>query len=221
VGWGTGDDSDRAHTESANALRQTDAVVRLIDDAISRDIEFRLTKPILCELNRLAVDGLIRTAGQYRKRDDIEIVNSAHRPPPAKKIPEMVAAMCEHPGPPGRFPARRSRLRLQEDAFSEAIVRSAYAMWRLNWIHPFDDGNGRTARAASYLVLCTGMRWRLPGKRALPSRIKERQIQYWRCLQEADAAWQRGRVDVSAMARLIFDAVLDQLRDAVAEAPAR
>ncbi|MEX1365172.1 MAG: Fic family protein [Nannocystaceae bacterium] len=25
-----------------------------------------------------------------------------------------------------------------------------YTLWRLNWIHPFVEGNGRTARAACY-----------------------------------------------------------------------
>ncbi|MBL8221394.1 MAG: Fic family protein, partial [Bryobacterales bacterium] len=30
-------------------------------------------------------------------------------------------------------------------------------MWRLNWIHPFFGGNGRTARSASYLVLCASL----------------------------------------------------------------
>jgi hypothetical protein len=40
-------------------------------------------------------------------------------------------------------------------------------MWRTNWVHPFDDGNGRTARAASYLVLCVKLGYRLPGKKSL------------------------------------------------------
>jgi len=28
---------------------------------------------------------------------------------------------------------------------------AAYTLWRMNWIHPFVDGNGRTSRAVSYL----------------------------------------------------------------------
>ncbi len=31
---------------------------------------------------------------------------------------------------------------------------AAYALWRLNWIHPFIEGNGRTARAACYYLIC-------------------------------------------------------------------
>src|SRR3546814_5673929 len=31
---------------------------------------------------------------------------------------------------------------------------AAFGLWRLNWIHPFIEGNGRTARAACYFLLC-------------------------------------------------------------------
>lgn len=37
------------------------------------------------------------------------------------------------------------------------IVLEAYALWRLNWIHPFINGNGRTARALCYYVICLRM----------------------------------------------------------------
>ena len=30
---------------------------------------------------------------------------------------------------------------------------AAYALWRLNWIHPFVNGNGRTARLFSYFLM--------------------------------------------------------------------
>jgi Fic family protein len=31
---------------------------------------------------------------------------------------------------------------------------AAFAFWNLNWIHPFIEGNGRTARAACYDLIC-------------------------------------------------------------------
>jgi Fic family protein len=34
-----------------------------------------------------------------------------------------------------------------------ALHLAAYVMWRLNWIHPFTDGNGRTSRISSYVIL--------------------------------------------------------------------
>ena len=37
---------------------------------------------------------------------------------------------------------------------ADPIWLTAYVLWRLNNIHPFINGNGRTARAACYFVLC-------------------------------------------------------------------
>ena len=42
---------------------------------------------------------------------------------------------------------------------------AAYALWRLNWIHPFVEGNGRTARAACYYLICMKAGRLLPGKK--------------------------------------------------------
>ena len=81
------------------------------------------------------------------------------------------------------------------------IHLSSYVMWRLNWIHPFVDGNGRTSRAVSYLVLCAKLGYRLPGTKTIPERIAEEKRPYYAALGQADKAWQEGRVDVSEMER--------------------
>ena len=44
----------------------------------------------------------------------------------------------------------------------------AYALWRLNWIHPFIEGNGRTARAACYYLICLRNGGLLPGIKIVP-----------------------------------------------------
>ena len=49
---------------------------------------------------------------------------------------------------------------------ADPLFVAAYVLWRICWIHPFDDGNGRTARAASYFVLCQRL-WLEPS-RAIP-----------------------------------------------------
>ena len=41
---------------------------------------------------------------------------------------------------------------------------AAFALWRLNWIHPFRNGNGRTARAFTYAVICLKYGAMLNGK---------------------------------------------------------
>ena len=34
-----------------------------------------------------------------------------------------------------------------------SIHFGAYLMWRVNWVHPFFGGNGRTSRAVAYMVM--------------------------------------------------------------------
>jgi Fic family protein len=67
-----------------------------------------------------------------------------------------------------------------------AIHLSAYVMWRLNWIHPFTDGNGRTSRAASYLILCVKTGYLLPGKLTIPDQISQDRTPYYQALEAAD-----------------------------------
>ena len=89
---------------------------------------------------------------------------------------------------------------------------SSYVMWRLNWIHPFEDGNGRTSRALSYLVLCVRTGYRLPGATTIPDRISTNKFPYYDALDAADEAWKAGsKTDVSKMEELLGDHLAGQL----------
>jgi Fic family protein len=68
-------------------------------------------------------------------------------------------------------------------------VSAAYILWRLNWIHPFAEGNGRTARAVAYLVLSVQFGRELPGEITLVERMSQRKRDYWHALEAADRAW--------------------------------
>jgi Fic family protein len=68
---------------------------------------------------------------------------------------------------------------------------ASYVMWRLNWIHPFTDGNGRTSRAVSYLVLCIRLRALLPGKLTIPEQIEQDKTPYYRALEAAERCVER------------------------------
>jgi Fic family protein len=86
-------------------------------------------------------------------------------------------------------------------------------MWRVNWIHPFRDGNGRTSRAASYLVLTVRLGQILPGEPTIADQIVENKIPYYDALDDADAAWRQQRLDLSAMEHLIEKLLEKQLSD--------
>ncbi len=79
------------------------------------------------------------------------------------------------------------------DQAKGSLHLSAYALWRLNWIHPFEDGNGRTARALCYLLFCARERVIPPGGVSLPERIYRHRLSYHHLLEEADLVWRRNR----------------------------
>lgn len=81
------------------------------------------------------------------------------------------------------------------------IHLAAYVMWRLNWIHPFTDGNGRTSRALSYLVLCIRLKMLLPGRTTIPEQIEKDRTPYYKALEAADEAWAGDRIDLAAASR--------------------
>ena len=92
------------------------------------------------------------------------------------------------------------------------IHLSAYVMWRLNWIHPFFGGNGRTSRAVSYLVLLAKLGYVLPGVLSIPEQIVTNRQPYYQALDDADLRWHRKQVvDVSKMEELISQMLLIQL----------
>lgn len=87
-------------------------------------------------------------------------------------------------------------------------------MWRLNWIHPFADGNGRTSRILSYVVLSIRAQSVFPGTPTIPEQIVENRDPYFEALDAADAARTEGRVDVGRMEELLSSMLAKQLTSA-------
>ena len=69
------------------------------------------------------------------------------------------------------------------------VFIASYLLWRLVWIHPFMGGNGRIARALSYLAICVGYNDWLPGTQPIPALINQHRNEYIACLEHADDAW--------------------------------
>jgi Fic family protein len=177
-----------ARVEGRNGLRQFDRMIELIDAAVAPSApKFRLRPSVVMDLNRIAVDGLMSAPGSYRQAS-ITISGAKHQPPPAEEVARHMDDMCEY---------------VQDNWGATPVHLAAYVMWRLNWIHPFRDGNGRTSRAATYLVLCARLAMRLPGTKTIPERIAAEKPPYYAALENADAAWSHGKVDVQSMEKLL------------------
>jgi len=81
----------------------------------------------------------------------------------------------------------------------------------MNWIHPFVDGNGRTSRAVSYLVLCVRLGYVLPGTQTIPEQISRNKDPYYKALEAADKANAAGKIDITEMEKLLESLLAAQL----------
>ena len=70
---------------------------------------------------------------------------------------------------------------------SDPFFLSAFVLWRPNSIHPFINGNGRTARACCYYVLCVKAGGWIGGSPILPNLLQEHRQEYIDALRHADA----------------------------------
>lgn len=196
------DPIELAKREASNALDQFDWGMDEVDRWLSSGRP-NLKVSMLLELHRRALDGIDQYAGNFRPAG-VAIKGSKHAPVASNDVARYVEEMLDY---------------LQDNwADKTGIHLSAYAMWRLNWIHPFADGNGRTSRIFSYMVLCGCLGQRLPGKLSIPEQIAEDKTPYYHALEQADAAYRKGSIDVSEMEKLLEGYLANQLLDVHGEA---
>ena len=185
----------KAEAEAANGLLQYDYAVKSVSEALER-LPFKLRVSRILSFQREALQGISAFAGLTRPAG-VEIEGSVHEPPGAHLVQELLEEMCDYVN------------ERWKDA--PAIPLAAYAMWRLNWIHPFVDGNGRTSRILSFYVLSVKLGSVLPGTPTFPDLVKAHRDTYEDALDSADAACKEGRTDVSAMEALIESLLAKQL----------
>jgi Fic family protein len=199
------DPSEKARREAQNRLKQAALTAAIIRSSAQNDERpFQLRQGVLMKLHSTALQGIHVLAGTFRN-GSAKIDGSNHEPPPAFEVADEVADLCDHVNAEW---SRRS-----------ALYLSSYVMWRINWIQPFADGNGRTSRAASYIVLNTKLDGLLPGTPTIPDLIGADKAPYYDALEAADAAWkERSVVDVSQLERLIGEMLAKQLLNAAKQA---
>ncbi|HYM41090.1 MAG TPA: Fic family protein [Thermoplasmata archaeon] len=125
---------------------------------------FRFDHAALRDLHELITRGTMESSGTYR-REQVWIGGSAHVPPTSSEIVPMLDEMFR-----------------QIRSIREPVLRGIFLHHRLAFIHPFVDGNGRTARLAANLVLMSA------GYPPVVLRVEDRR-RYYAFLEEAD----RGR----------------------------
>lgn len=139
-----------------------------IDKTVEKDSP--LTEQFIRELHQLAVWNLKRegadTPGRYRQ-GAVRIAQSQHCPPPALKVPDYMQELLDFINRP--------------DKPKYDLLKIAQAHHRFVWIHPFDNGNGRTVRLLTYALLIKyGFRVASSGRLLNPTAVfcNDRQCYY-------------------------------------------
>ncbi len=198
------DQDEIARREAENGLRQFALALEMIRNHVKdRERPFKLRAGYIIQLHKLALEGIHRLAGTYRNTP-VTIGGSRHQPPDSAFVADEVQDLCSY---------------VNDNWESKTAAHlAAYVLWKMNWIHPFADGNGRTARAISYVVMSIRLDSLLPGTPTIPDQIAADKNPYYNALELADEAWASGRVDVSILDELLVDMLAKQLLGATKEA---
>ena len=161
------------------------------------DGRFVVTEKHICELHFIIADGTsIETPGEYRKEQVIVGKNRDYIPPEAKKVKPLMKEFVSV---------------LNQDWEKYSVTRiAAFTLWKINWIHPFNNGNGRTSRLFSYLLMnMKAGHAPLPGKEGFlvhENLADEYRPQYVEGLRQAD-----NNKDLSHLENLITKLLHSQL----------
>ena len=162
------------------------------------DASVTLERPLMSEslikaLNFHAIVGLHHEAGQYRS---CEVDVGLYRPPDHFRIEPLMDDLVNE-----------LNWRWQS---AELFELAAYALWKINNIHPFVNGNGRTARAVCYFIVCVKLGGQLLGDTILPDMLREEPMRssvYVPALQAADDG------DIVPLTNLIRYLIAQQIAD--------
>jgi Fic family protein len=114
-----------------------------------------LTKELLQQIHSLMTYKTLENPedeGRFRENDNIVVENSithevVHTPPGYTDIPEFVESLCNFFND------------MEKEVFVHPIIRAIIVHFMIAYVHPFVDGNGRTARALFYWYMLKSGYW--------------------------------------------------------------
>ncbi|GLS88269.1 hypothetical protein GCM10010873_32430 [Cypionkella aquatica] len=187
----------------SNGDRQFSFLQSIVNAALSTNQLF-LSQSILKALNFHAIACLHTNAGEYRPCP-VYVHNGDGNPENIFHTPEhfRVSALMDN------------FINLINSTWSQVdpVTIGAFILWKLCAIHPFINGNGRTARAACYFAICVKAGGWLPGDVILPTLLK-RSAEYIPALKAADASHKAGALDLTQLQTLIGKLLNEQIASA-------
>ena len=117
--------------------------------------EKKITPELILEIHRKVTKGTLDNSddeGNFRNNNNIVVGDSmnseiiSHIPPDYKKIPSLIQKLCD-------FANNDSK------EFVHPIIKGIILHFLIGYIHPFNDGNGRTARSIYYWYMFSQGYW--------------------------------------------------------------
>ena len=181
----------------SNLDRQYQFLVSVVETSIQTN-RLYLSQTVIKAFNYHAIVCLHSDAGQYRP---CEVTIGNHTPPMWIHVQAHMDELVNFVN------------RVWEQ--TDGILLASWVLWRLNWIHPFVNGNGRTARITAYYILCLKFGGLLPGKLQLPELLRrdrgKKDDPYVAALRTADESLKKGQLDLSEMHGLMSKLLQEQL----------
>jgi Fic family protein len=145
-----------------------------------------LTPEVVLELHRIVTEGTLANpdaAGRLQRPDEERVAvfdrddseRPVHRPPPAEQLPERMELLC-------RFANGTD----DESQFVHPVVRAILLHFWLAYDHPFEDGNGRTARVLFFWAMLRHSYW-LAEYLPISRFIRKAPAQYERAFLETES----------------------------------
>jgi len=173
----------RAYQE--REVRNVIKALQQIADQVEAGEYPRLTRELICDYNRQVLDGLEdelddkAVPGVIRTHS---VVVGNYRGAPAEDCPALLDRLCawlegtdfKHENP--------------EIDFALMLARAVLAHLYIAWIHPFGDGNGRTARLVEFLILARSGQVPLTAAHLLSNHYNLTRDRYYRELDRSSRA---------------------------------
>jgi Fic family protein len=129
--------------------------------ALMRQVSELKTEPVtvdlLMEIQRIATEGTLDNpdaAGRFQRPGEVRVGvydnynNLLHTPPPADSLDERAARLCAF-----------ANGQAAERGYVPPVIRAIISHFMMGYDHPFEDGNGRTARGLFYWIMLRQEYW--------------------------------------------------------------
>lgn len=172
-------DNSSTPNESIEEIRNNEKAINFIEEHIDNT---PINRAFVAELHKIVVDGLDREGskrpGEYRN-NNLKIAGSNHTPPEATLVNDLMIELFDFIN--------------MEHSEKYDLIKISIAHHKFVWIHPFDNGNGRTVRLLTYAMMIK-MGFRVNHGRIInPTAVFcSNRDEYYSALQKADTGTESG-----------------------------